>query len=240
MFSQLVKQVAFDVFFRYNPFSWDNRPYLKLLISSCSLSCVVPPCIQVQQHDAWSVIFSMLNCCISVVRSLKPFTRDPEVTNILSRHWSHPLGTLKTKAFIPFSVASILSLYHLSCWTTLWAASKKCIRIHWSKALPSSFINCNTFEINERALSESNRSRSPKYRTEYTVRIFPYWFSRFIYSRPLLSWKRGVMFKNCVRPDISGYNSSGGTEIMLFVNDLSVYNQEMCSNILLDFQDFLS
>ena len=89
--------------------SRDNRPYLKLLISSCSLSCVVPPCIQVRNMMPEASYFSMLNCCISV-RSLKPFARDPEVTQyFISALVASFCGTLKTKAFIllsPFSVAS--------------------------------------------------------------------------------------------------------------------------------------
>ena len=181
--------------------SRDNRPYLKLLISSCSLSCVVPPCIQVRNMMPEASYFSMLNCCISV-RSLKPFARDPEVTQyfisaLVASFW----GTLKTKAFIllspfsvasnPFSISFILLNNSLSCVESASGFIE-------AKALPSSFINCNTFEINERALSESNRSRSPKYKLNIPVGFSSYWFSRFTYSRPLLSWNER-MFKNCVR-----------------------------------------
>mgnify|MGYP006981238889 CR=1 FL=1 len=75
----------------------------------------------------------MLNCCISV-RSLKPFARDPEVTQyFISALVASFCGTLKTKAFIllsPLAVGLQSFLYIIYLVEQLFELRRKCIRIH--------------------------------------------------------------------------------------------------------------
>ena len=65
-----------------------------------------------------------------------------------------------------------------------------------------------------------------KIQAEYTCRIFLILVQSVYIFPAFVVLKRAYVQELCTARTFQGYNSSGGTEIMLFVNDLSVYNRK--------------